>query len=80
MLAKACGMASVRVQSTLSRHKRLKADLAITFALIRATQARLQRRQRDRSENEEVERRLILLNVYAAETRPNRIEDGSRVR
>ena len=80
VLAEACGMASARALSTLSRHERLNADLAVIFALIRATQASLQRRQRDQPEIEAVERRLILLNAHAAETRPNRIEDGSRVR
>ena len=80
LLAEACGMASGRALSTLSRHERLNADLAATFALIRATQANLQRRQRDRPEIEAIERRLTLRNVRAAETRPNRIEDGSRVR
>ena len=74
------GMASARALSTLSRRERLNADLAVIFALIRATQASLQRRQRDRPEIEEVERRRILLHAHAAETRLNRIEDGSRVR
>ena len=74
------GRASARELSTVSRRERLNADLAATFALIRATQARLQRPQRDRPEIEEVERRRILLHAHAAETRLNRIEDGSRVR
>ena len=80
VLAEACGMASARALFPLSRHEQLNADLPVTFALIRATQASLQRRQRNRPEIEAVERRLILLNAHAAETRPNRIEDGSRVR
>ena len=37
VLAEACGIASARALSTLSRHERLNADLAVTFALIRAT-------------------------------------------
>ena len=74
------GMASARALFPLSRRERLNADLAVTFALIRVTQANLQRRQRDRPEIEAVERRLILLNAPAAETRSNKVEDGSRVR
>ena len=80
VLAEACGMASARALFPLSRHERLNADLPVTFALIRATQASLQRRQCDRTEIEAVERRLILLNAHAAETRSNKVEDGSRVR
>ena len=80
VLGKACGMASARALSPLSRHERLNADLPVTFALIRATQTSLQWRQHDQPEIEAVERRRILLNAPAAETRSNRIEDGSRVR
>ena len=69
VLGKACGMASARALSPLSRHERLNADLAATFALIRATQASLQRPQRDRPEIEAVERRLILLNARLRQTR-----------
>ena len=80
VLAEACGMASARALSPLSHHKRLNADLAATFALIRATQASLQRPQRDPPEIEAVERRLILVNAPAAETRSRKVADGSRVR
>ena len=63
------GMASARALSTLSRRERLNADLAVTFALIRATEASLQRRQHNRQEIEAVERRLILLNARLRQTR-----------
>ena len=69
VLAEACGMASARALSILSRHERLNADLPVTFALIRTTQASLQWRQRDPPEIEEVERRLILRDTRLRQTR-----------
>ncbi len=69
VLAEACGMASARALSTLSRHETLNADLAVTAALIRAAQSNRRRQTRDRDDIEAIERRLFLLHVRLADIR-----------